>query len=413
MKAITFLGAVTAHVTEYVLPDGRSHEAPFFGAALARFIPDLEMRVFVTEKARAKHLADFLPLVEDNVREVMPVDIPDGGTTGQLWEIFDAVVEHVTDGEDVVFDITHSFRSLPFLAFLAAAYLREVKHANLRAVYYGNWEARDQSVTPPRTPVIELSEFVQLLDWMTAANHFARTGDSVDFAGLIERVKPDYRTATVGEINAWRDARIDGAIGQLQRLSLALQLIRPNDALKESAGLTERLAASSDVLARYPKPFSPLVNQVVDAYRPLAMGSPESDPVRALETERNLVQWYIDRQQYVQAVAVAREWIVTWVMLHAGSADIYSRDAREAYSRAITAISPRKGTPESAVVDVSHVTQIQDVAKIFMRLAETRNDLLHAGKSKGAKSAATIKRAVREHCARLYELPIEADTPTP
>lgn len=57
MKLLTFLGATTAHETTYVMPDGREHTAPFCGAALARFCPDTEMRVFVTKDAKKMHWA--------------------------------------------------------------------------------------------------------------------------------------------------------------------------------------------------------------------------------------------------------------------------------------------------------------------------------------------------------------------
>lgn len=150
MKAITFLGAGRAFETVYVMPDGREHTAPFFGVALARFYPDLTMRVFVTEKARETHLAQFQQLVEDYVAELEPVDIPDGANEEELWALFQTVVDQIEDREPVIFDITHGFRSLPFLSFLAAAYLRTVKEIDLQAVLYGNFEARDTSVDPNR-----------------------------------------------------------------------------------------------------------------------------------------------------------------------------------------------------------------------------------------------------------------------
>lgn len=160
MKAITFLGATTAYETTYVIDKNREHTAPFFGVALARFIPDLSMRVFVTEDAEEMHLANFLTLVEDYVDDVQKVSIPDGRNDEELWKVFQKVVDVVEPKESVIFDITHGFRSLPFLSFLSAAYLRTVKNIQLEAVYYGNFEARDKSVTPNRAPVIDLTRFV-------------------------------------------------------------------------------------------------------------------------------------------------------------------------------------------------------------------------------------------------------------
>ncbi|MDW8147537.1 MAG: TIGR02221 family CRISPR-associated protein [Roseiflexaceae bacterium] len=199
MKAITFLG-IRPTETCYVFPDGREHVAPFFGVALAQFIPNLSMRVFVTEAVYQLYNDNFLPAVKGNVKDAQPVRIPDGRNDLELWEIFQTVIDAIEPEEAVIFDITHGFRSLPFLSFLAAAYLRVVKNIRLEGVYFGNFEARDQSVTPHRTPVLDLTAFVELLDWMVGADYFVRFGDARDLARLLqaqhERIKPDPHTAS-------------------------------------------------------------------------------------------------------------------------------------------------------------------------------------------------------------------------
>ena len=174
MKAITFLGAAKAHATTYIMPDGREHVAPYFGVALARFSPGADMKVFVTEKAREMHWDSFQRLAEDYVDSLEAVEIPDGADENELWSLFQTVVDAVDEQEEVIFDITHGYRSLPFLSLLAVAYLRQIKQIELRAILYGNFEARDRSVEPHRTPVIDLSRFVSLFDWMTAADRFIR-----------------------------------------------------------------------------------------------------------------------------------------------------------------------------------------------------------------------------------------------
>jgi CRISPR-associated DxTHG motif protein len=162
-KAIIFLG-VKPIDTNYVFPDGREYIAPFFGIALANFVPGLRMRVFVTATTKKESLPTLQCAVAKFVTDIQSVDIPDGRNDEELWAIFQAVVDAVDPGEQLIFDITHGFRSLPFLSFLAVAYLRVVKNIQLKGVYYGNFEARDQSVTPNRTPVIDLTPFVDLLD---------------------------------------------------------------------------------------------------------------------------------------------------------------------------------------------------------------------------------------------------------
>ena len=149
------------------------------------------MKVFVTEKAREMHWEPFQRLAEDYVDNLEAVEIPDGADENELWSLFQAVVDAVDVQEEVIFDITHGFRSLPFLSLLAVAYLRQIKQIELRAILYGNFEARDRSVEPHRTPVIDLSRFVSLFDWMTAADRFIRFGDASDLARHLRAEKPE------------------------------------------------------------------------------------------------------------------------------------------------------------------------------------------------------------------------------
>lgn len=408
MKAITFLGATQAHETTYVMADGREHTAPFFGAALARFHPHVEMNVFVTAKARAMYLARFEQLVGDYVADLEPVDIPDGANEIELWEIFQTVVDTVHEGEAVVFDLTHGFRSLPFLAFLAAAYLRTVKHIRLEAVYYGNFEARDQSVTPNRAPVIDLTQFVQLLDWMVAADRFIRFGDAQDLGALLDQARPEGQLVRNDESLRSVSAAIAGASTTLTNVSRALRLIRPGEAMEACDLLCANLLEATGRFSGYARPFLPLSRQVVDAYQGLAMSAAEMahEPLRALRQERALVHWYLQRKQYVQATAVAREWIVTWALLTAGETDILDRKKREQSEQLLNGIARRSWQNENDAVEMASradwltplhgFSEIDEIAATYERLGQIRNDLLHAGKNKSARKSTKLEQAIQQ-----------------
>ncbi len=409
MKAITFLGAGRAHETVYVMPDGRQHTAPFFGVALARFYPDLSMRVFVTRKAREMHLAHFQVLVKAYVADLEPVDIPDGANEEELWALFQAVVDQIEDRESVIFDITHGFRSLPFLSLLAVAYLRTVKAIDLQAVLYGNFEARDRSVEPHRAPVIDLSQFVDLFDWMTAADRFIRFGDARDLAAQLRETRPDPAAASPEELREWSYS-VGSAAGALEQVSTALRLIRPAEAMEASQALRVRLLDATGRIGQHARPFRPLSQRVVDAYTPLALGTEtlEQDPVTTLAVERDLVRWYLERNQLVQAIAVAREWLVTWAMLHLGHDDVLDRGLRgeveKAFGGLLRARRAKKITlAESLFADLP---QAELAVELLGQIGEVRNDILHAGKRQGAQSARNLERRVRKLCSRLMDLPL-------
>lgn len=409
MKAITFLGAAKAYDIAYYLEDGREQTAPFFGAALPHFYPDLSLRVLVTPEARSAHLDQFVQLVEPRVADLEAVDIAGGRTEEELWQIFEAVIDLVDDREQVIFDITHGFRSLPFLSFLAAAYLRVIKNVELVAVLYGNFEARDKSVEPNRAPVIDLTPFVGLLDWMVAADRFIRFGDAHDLAERLRQSRPDYRNQQADHGARELAMLLSNTAAAMDRVSSALRLIRPADAMVASDILQTQLVDATQGIQRQARPFHPLSQRVVDEYAPLALAESvlKSDLPAVLARERTMVHWYLDRRQYVQTIAVAREWIVTWLMAHLGFTDQNDRDVRLQVENAVgQMLQQHKGkrTDEPLSLDLKDVPQLQQAVTLYGELGRVRNDLLHAGKRRDAGSAESLEKRIIKLCRRLSEL---------
>lgn len=419
-KAITFLG-VYPRETTYVMPDGKECTAPFFGAALARMYPGLKLHVFVTHEAAEKYQEQFVELVTGQVEEVVPVPIPDGKNEEELWEIFEQVVHTVGEREQVIFDITHGFRSLPFLSFLAAAYLRTVKQIDLAGVLYGNLEAADKTVTPWRAPVIDMTSFVSLLDWMVAADRFMRFGDASDLAERLNRTKPHFASATPQSLRAWKDTGIRDLAETLTHLSHSLLLIRPYDAMEASDALRIKMASPISGVGRLARPFTPLSQQIADSFAPLALDRQrlQHDPYAALAVERTLIDWYLRRNQLVQAAAVAREWLVSYVMLHTlgDQQDLLDRDGRTAIEAAlgarIQALRNRKveADQEPALIvpeQLEPALVMADLLNLYGELGGARNDLMHAAKRHNAQKSAALEKSIRRLCGRLNDLPLSS-----
>ncbi len=414
MKALTFLGAAEAHQTTYIMPDGREHAAPYFGVALARFYQgqDLDyMKVLVTEKARKKNWDDFKRQAEDHVDVLEAVDIPDGADENELWSLFQTVIDAVDEREEVIFDITHGFRSLPFLSLLAVAYLRQVKQIELHAVLYGNYEARDRSVEPNRTPVIDLSGFVSLFDWMTAANRFTRFGDAGDLAQRLRDARPARR---VDSLKDEQSKRLSLTANALDSVSMALRLIRPGEAMNASFELNRQLLDASQSIQANARPFVPLVRSITDTYAPLAMPDVQqkSDKVGQLACERDMVYWLLERKQYAQAVAIAHEWIISWVMAQAEMDDFLDRREREAVGKVIGRALQERRRDRGAFSDatfsngktLSSIGQISKALHLYSDLGGVRNDLLHAGKRPDPSKAQKLEERLKRNCSRLSEL---------
>ena len=171
MKAFTFLGRGQLHKSTYVF-DGREYETQFFAEAIVEFFSPESLCFFATESAAKAPVSDEntcerLKFLEELLRDrtkIVHIPIAEGANETELWEIFDIVVNNICDNEKVLFDITHGFRSLPFLTFLALAYVRNVRsNVKIERVIYGAYEAVERS--NPKKPVFDLTPFVSLLYW--------------------------------------------------------------------------------------------------------------------------------------------------------------------------------------------------------------------------------------------------------
>jgi CRISPR-associated DxTHG motif protein len=418
-KAIIFLG-VKPIDTNYVFPDGREYIAPFFGIALANFVPGLRMRVFVTATTKKESLPTLQCAVAKFVTDIQSVDIPDGRNDEELWAIFQAVVDAVDPGEQLIFDITHGFRSLPFLSFLAVAYLRVVKNIQLKGVYYGNFEARDQSVTPNRTPVIDLTPFVDLLDWTAGADHFVRFGDASELARLLrtqhERVKPDLNNKVA--MSEWGNSPVKKTAAYLERASRALRVLRPNEAMDASAQICAQLPEALKASQELAHPLLPLGEHVRNSFTPIARSENEQskNPAETLKIERQLIKWYLDRNQIFLAVALAREWLVSWVMVQIGMCNnLLEKSEREKVERALgqkfqqmIGKSPVNNN-DTALSDLEKLHNLDTIVQCYNQLGDLRNDLMHAGKRKSPRAAEKVEEQAKELIKELEKLLHESE----
>jgi CRISPR-associated DxTHG motif protein len=338
------------------------------------------------------------------------VDIPDGRDEAELWAIFGAVAAEVAPEDRVIFDITHGFRSLPFLSFLAAAYLRSVKNVRLEAVLYGALEAGDRSVQPARAPVFDLTRFVSLLDWLTAADRFVRTGDACDLSALLRDPKaaPVHLAAAAGDQEAREMAGLLRlAAAALDDVSLPLQLVRPAEMMGAASNLDAALTAAQSGFEKWARPFAVIADQARAAYAPFGL----DDPLAAanlpvfLERQRDLVGWYVERRQYVSAIMLAREWVISYAIHVLGWDLIADRDLTE---KLLSTEGMLRRSNRGLPLDATVREMLDGAIQLWDRLPDLRNDIAHVGmraRPRPVKSIIGVACGLPEALARF---PLEA-----
>ena len=79
--------------------------------------------------------------------EICPLEgIPDGNNEVEVLEIFSKLFNELRDHDELYFDVTHGFRSLPMLAIVLGNYTKFLKDATVKSITYGNWEARQEII---------------------------------------------------------------------------------------------------------------------------------------------------------------------------------------------------------------------------------------------------------------------------
>ena len=346
LKALSFLGVGPKdgyRTTTYLKDDGKtSWTTHLFQEAVTQLYEPEQIVIFATSEV-LKDKKGYLAYLYHQLRSKLRIEtVSDGKSTDELWQIFNVYADAVNEGDKIILDITHGFRSFPVLALPAIAYLRQVKKAEFTHILYGAFEAGDRIKN--QTPIFDLTPFVDLLDWTNAVNIFQHSGDARQLAGL-------KGVRTIGD--------------KLTTLSNALLTNRTLEAQEAVPRLVGKLE-SPKTLERLESPFHMLIDQVKDTYAGISVQKPKGNPRDSLTGQYAQIKWYIDNLHYLHAVTLIREWLVSWEFLRThptSSGDWLKKDCREKAAKDLN----------------SRFLKSPDPLDKLWSYVDTRNDLSHCG----------------------------------
>ncbi|WP_054521404.1 TIGR02221 family CRISPR-associated protein [Thermanaerothrix daxensis] len=312
---ITFLGVNPQEVDyEY---QGKTYTGKVFAEALVQCLKFDRMLVLTTPEAKEKTFPLLQKYGDSRIQEV---PIPTGKTEAEMWEIFDAVIRHVPESEEVTFDITHGLRSIPFLVFLFAAYLQSAKQVQIRAILYGALEIGviSEETKRKRAPVVDLSSFATMLRWINAADQFVQTGNASRLANLLKQRK---------------------AAETLEQISEAAFLCQPITLMEKAAELRPNLEAAAQSFKITSQPFSVLSERILETFEAFGLKNPLNNYGEFLEREWQLICWYHDHGQLIQALTLTREFLIDVVNYRLEQRIDLEKDKRQTMERALSGLS--------------------------------------------------------------------------
>ncbi|MCS6783386.1 MAG: hypothetical protein NZ482_09475, partial [Gloeomargarita sp. SKYG98] len=292
-----------------------------------------------------------------------------------------------------------AFRSLPMLALAVAAYLRRTKDVCVERILYGAYEARQPFRDPPepqdQAPVFDLTSILDLLDWLGGAEALLKRGDA---RVLAERMEQTHRQLWKQPQGDERPYHLQRVANRLSQWTQALYLVRPLDVMEIAQQLLPELQNAQQEFQRWAKPFAVIVEQVQQEIQPLAYERPKDLSKQQLRCQLALINYCLQKGLVVQAITLAREWVVSWMFLVEGKGDWLNVHERERMGRILgSAVDLWCEHKEAAVPDwLQQHPQARQVAQVWDELGRLRNDVAHGGMRKDRSDAKSISKRAQQ-----------------
>jgi CRISPR-associated DxTHG motif protein len=342
--------------------------------------------------------------------DIRRIPVPKGNSEEEIWSIFEILFDSIRQGETVIFDITHSLRSLPMLCMVLIGYAKVLKEITVGGIYYGAFEilgnVRDVRQMDPDervAPMFDLTAFAQLMDWTQATRNFIRNGIAEDFCRLVEGQINPVLARTKGK---------DKPAQELKALAKGIHKISQNLLVNRGAEIVQfeyaRLGGILDSLRSrdlFIKPMGPLLEVISRKIAPFA----DNDTLNGFRA----VEWCLEHGLHQQAITMLQETFLTHVLSKNGR-DWGVRSHRLAAATALARAAnplirdagdggPSRTSEQKALEDtLMKDPLVQEFAPFFDALSKIRNDVNHGGylteeSNKSRPSETIISKILLDH----------------
>lgn len=387
---LTALGKIAKEST-YSLND-RTANAKLAPLALLQLLdasdrPNLVLTM-VTQEAKKETWNDFEKEV-DQILKVKPTEIPipDGCNTNEIRTILETVAARFPERCRLILDVTQGFRHFPFIVYALALYLQSLKGITIIGAYYGMIEgSRDPK------PLIDLRPLLDLPEWFYAIRVFRDTGATTPMARLFQPASTNLHNRA-RELNNNPDlhkqgSEIDTLIRCFKDLSFYYESALPLELGQSAQTIASKLERDLPPSIAKTLPLSNGLSEMIkDSFHESAFVQPirfsgkwkESIELNPSELKRqaDLIDIYLERQQYALAFGLMREWVVSWTVLQTPQKGIWlnlniSRHPAENQLGCIASLN--RGSSKTLLNDSQ-----REWGEFWNNLIEMRNSLHHHG----------------------------------
>ena len=259
--------------------------------------------------------------------------------------------------DELIVDVTHSFRSHPLFMMNLLLYLQNVskKRIKISHIHYGMLEISREL---RYVPILELKSIMEINDWITGAYSFSQFGNAYMISKLIEPEKKNVATL----LNNFSDMMNLNHLFAIRSLAQRLTSIKKEQYNTYLPGMI----------------ITPIVNNFINTFKPYAK---TKDSVFQLKVAR----WQLSHRKYAQAFLTLSESIVSLVCEENdyNTEDFQNRDA------ARKALRPNS--------DSQLICDDEWIA-LYRKIRKLRNATAHAieTKTNSREMIATLEEATRK-----------------
>ncbi len=403
------------------------HRTAYFPLAVQTFFQPEKQFLIATPEAICHE--NCLRIKDELGERLQLIPIPPGKTEAELWQIFQVISAAVPNQAKVILDVTHAFRSLPFVTFGVINYLRRAKNVRLERIVYGAFDAREPGPENVcRAPVFDLTMLVDLQEWLYAVEAFTLRSDGEKLACLLKEAH--RRPWLAGEReNGDLPRRLQKMAQCIEMFSRSVRLLRPFEALEAAARAQTFAREVEPEAARWAKPFNFVLSALTDELGALAMEAPHALDAEVLRRQLALIKHYIEKDLIVQAVLLEREWLVNWLAWRVSEERWRDRGVREGKLEfALNRAMRRRGAVTEDIVDSCAVwsednendgdaregtgvppwyealPEAREAAELWGWLTGLRNDVAHCAMNDNPASPARIRERAKQLVQRLEGL---------
>lgn len=126
------------------------------------------------------------------------VEVKEGFTESDIWDMFNVIYNQLEKDDQIYFDVTHAFRSIPMFSTVLFNYSRFMKNTEVMGIYYGAfeklgpiYEAKQIPLQDRIAPIIDMTNIARLQQYTDMASSLATFGRVKRISQILKNEKSE------------------------------------------------------------------------------------------------------------------------------------------------------------------------------------------------------------------------------